>query len=167
MIHLSTYLQIFKKKSIISDTYNFVNSINNSSSSILGVRKHEGVLLFDKQWEFPIDRLKFGKLFSKIVCLIRNNLFTSDYCINLGKQIGSGNFGVVFEAKAYDMVDKNTVTTVAVKTIKISANMTCGIEALISELNTMIHVGRHMNVVNLLGACMGDMNKSNTFIFKF
>jgi len=35
------------------------------------------------------------------------------------------------------------------------------IKALASELKIMIHLGRHLNVVNLLGAYTGNINKSN------
>ena len=32
-------------------------------------------------------------------------------------------------------------------------------KALLSELKVLIHVGQHLNIVNLLGACTKDMRK--------
>lgn len=38
--------------------------------------------------------------------------------------------------------------------------------ALVSELKIMIHLGRHLNVVNLLGAVTKDITKCNEIIFE-
>lgn len=35
------------------------------------------------------------------------------------------------------------------------------VNALVSELKIMIHLGRHVNIVNLLGAYTGNINESN------
>ena len=43
-------------------------------------------------------------------------------------------------------------TVVAVKMVKPQADITY-IKALMAELKIMIHLGRHLNIVNLLGAC--------------
>ncbi len=45
-----------------------------------------------------------------------------------------------------------TVKTVAVKMVKSQTNV-AAMEALMSELKILIHLGSHLNVVNLLGAC--------------
>jgi len=74
--------------------------------------------------------------------------------------LGSGAFGVVFKADAIGIIDKDTTTTVAVKMIKPNTDPSY-IKALASELKIMIHLGRHLNVVNLLGAYTGNINKSN------
>lgn len=50
------------------------------------------------------------------------------------------------------------VTTVAVKMIRSHGNM-MGLKALMSELKIMIHMGSHLNVVNLLGACTKHVTK--------
>ena len=42
--------------------------------------------------------------------------------------------------------------TVAVKMAKSNANV-AALEALVSELKILIHLGSHLNVVNLMGAC--------------
>lgn len=63
------------------------------------------------------------------------------------------------KAEAYGIVTENTWSTVAVKMVKREAD-SLYIRALASELKIMIHLGQHLNVVNLLGACTKDINKS-------
>ncbi|KAA0709396.1 Vascular endothelial growth factor receptor kdr-like [Triplophysa tibetana] len=80
------------------------------------------------KWEFPRDRLR------------------------LGKTLGHGAFGKVVEASAFGIDKLSTCKTVAVKMLKVGAtNNEC--RALMSELKILIHIGHHLNVVNLLGAC--------------
>ena len=50
------------------------------------------------------------------------------------------------------IVSWEAVSTVAVKMVKPQADITY-IKALMSELKIMIHLGKHLNIVNLLGAC--------------
>ncbi|XP_067239768.1 vascular endothelial growth factor receptor 2 isoform X1 [Chanodichthys erythropterus] len=80
------------------------------------------------KWEFPRDRLK------------------------LGEPLGRGAFGQVVEATAYGIEKATTCTTVAVKMLKEGATSS-EYRALMSELKILIHIGHHLNVVNLLGAC--------------
>ncbi|XP_069555342.1 vascular endothelial growth factor receptor 2 isoform X1 [Brachyistius frenatus] len=80
------------------------------------------------KWEFPRDRLK------------------------LGEPLGRGAFGQVVEAAAFGIEKATTCTTVAVKMLKEGAT-TSEYRALMSELKILIHIGHHLNVVNLLGAC--------------
>ncbi|XP_028671672.1 vascular endothelial growth factor receptor kdr-like [Erpetoichthys calabaricus] len=80
------------------------------------------------KWEFPRDRLR------------------------LGKTLGHGAFGKVVEASAFGIDKLSTCKTVAVKMLKEGATANeC--KALMSELKILIHIGHHLNVVNLLGAC--------------
>lgn len=58
------------------------------------------------------------------------------------------------------IIDKDTTTIVAVKMVKPNTDPSY-IKALAAELKIMIHLGRHLNVVNLLGAYTGNINKSN------
>lgn len=76
-----------------------------------------------------------------------------------GKQLGSGAFGVVMKAEAYELEESGVATTVAVKMVKRNSEVDT-IKALASELKIMIHLGKHLNVVNVLGACTGSINKS-------
>ncbi|XP_053709080.1 vascular endothelial growth factor receptor 2 isoform X1 [Synchiropus splendidus] len=80
------------------------------------------------KWEFPRDRLK------------------------LGDPLGRGAFGQVVEAAAFGIEKVATCTTVAVKMLKEGATSS-EYRALMSELKILIHIGHHLNVVNLLGAC--------------
>lgn len=85
------------------------------------------------------------------------------YCFELTeKQLGSGAFGVVFKAEAIGIIHPNVTSTVAVKMIKPNSE-SFYTKALISELKIMIHIGTHLNVVNLLGACTEDLAKSSPY----
>ncbi|XP_044310178.1 macrophage colony-stimulating factor 1 receptor [Varanus komodoensis] len=85
-------------------------------------------LPYNKKWEFPRNNLQFGKI------------------------LGAGAFGKVVEATAFGLGKEDTVTKVAVKMLKSTAQ-TDEQEALITELKIMSHLGYHENIVNLLGAC--------------
>uniref|UniRef100_A0A8C2K2P5 receptor protein-tyrosine kinase n=1 Tax=Cyprinus carpio TaxID=7962 RepID=A0A8C2K2P5_CYPCA len=80
------------------------------------------------KWEFPRDRLR------------------------LGKTVGHGAFGKVVEASAFGIDKIATCKMVAVKMLKAGATNNEW-RALMSELKILIHIGHHLNVVNLLGAC--------------
>ncbi|XP_018340861.1 PREDICTED: vascular endothelial growth factor receptor 1 isoform X1 [Trachymyrmex septentrionalis] len=97
------------------------------------------LLPYDKKWEFPRERLK------------------------LGKQLGSGEFGVVMKAEAHGICESETVTTVAVKMVRRTTNPTY-VRALASELKIMVHLGKHLNVVNLLGACTKNISKRELLV---
>lgn len=73
--------------------------------------------------------------------------------------MGSGAFGVVMKARAYGIIPDEPVTTVAVKMVRRNAE-NAYIRALASELKIMVHLGKHLNVVNLLGACTNNIAKS-------
>uniref|UniRef100_A0A672J3L6 receptor protein-tyrosine kinase n=1 Tax=Salarias fasciatus TaxID=181472 RepID=A0A672J3L6_SALFA len=80
------------------------------------------------QWEFPRERLK------------------------LGKPLGRGAFGKVIQASAFGIDSATGCRTVAVKMLKEGAT-TSEQKALMTELKILNHIGNHLNVVNLLGAC--------------
>ncbi|MEJ1272864.1 hypothetical protein NN561_003720 [Cricetulus griseus] len=80
------------------------------------------------QWEFPRERL------------------------HLGRVLGHGAFGKVVEASAFGINKGSSCDTVAVKMLKEGATASEH-RALMSELKILIHIGNHLNVVNLLGAC--------------
>ncbi|XP_036295771.1 vascular endothelial growth factor receptor kdr-like [Pipistrellus kuhlii] len=82
----------------------------------------------DTKWEFPRDRLQLGKI------------------------LGHGAYGKVVEACAFGIDRASTCKTVAVKMLKDCATSS-EFKALMSELKILIHIGHHLNVVNLLGAC--------------
>ncbi|CAL8308611.1 unnamed protein product [Arctogadus glacialis] len=85
-------------------------------------------LPYDLTWEMPRDNLV------------------------LGRTLGSGAFGRVVEATAYGLAHAQSSTKVAVKMLKSTARRS-ETQALMSELKIMSHLGPHLNIVNLLGAC--------------
>ncbi|XP_027864871.1 vascular endothelial growth factor receptor kdr-like isoform X1 [Xiphophorus couchianus] len=90
--------------------------------------QHDLLQYDSSKWEFPRDRLR------------------------LGKTLGHGAFGKVVEASAFGIDKLSTCKTVAVKMLKDGATSNER-KALMSELKILIHIGNHLNVVNLLGAC--------------
>ncbi|XP_075066138.1 macrophage colony-stimulating factor 1 receptor isoform X2 [Mixophyes fleayi] len=85
-------------------------------------------LPYNEKWEFPRANLHFGKT------------------------LGAGAFGKVMEATAFGMGKDDSALRVAVKMLKPSAHSD-EVEALMSELKILSHLGNHQNIVNLLGAC--------------
>ncbi|XP_059918813.1 LOW QUALITY PROTEIN: vascular endothelial growth factor receptor 3 [Gadus macrocephalus] len=72
--------------------------------------------------------------------------------LRLGKVLGHGAFGKVIEASIHGGSKNSSPDTVAVKMLKEGATASEH-KALMSELKILIHIGNHLNVVNLLGAC--------------
>ncbi|XP_031339412.1 vascular endothelial growth factor receptor 1-like isoform X2 [Photinus pyralis] len=118
---------------------NFENGALESLNPELGIDDQAELLPYDKKYEFPREKLK------------------------LGKQLGSGAFGVVMKAEATGIVEGEEVTAVAVKMVKRNADYTY-IKALASELKIMVHLGKHLNVVNLLGACTKNVAKRELLV---
>uniref|UniRef100_G3WXF7 receptor protein-tyrosine kinase n=1 Tax=Sarcophilus harrisii TaxID=9305 RepID=G3WXF7_SARHA len=85
-------------------------------------------LPYDSSWELPRERLV------------------------LGRTLGSGAFGQVVEATAHGLSHSQATMKVAVKMLKSTARSSEK-QALMSELKIMSHLGPHLNIVNLLGAC--------------
>uniref|UniRef100_A0A1I8MMD5 Protein tyrosine kinase n=1 Tax=Musca domestica TaxID=7370 RepID=A0A1I8MMD5_MUSDO len=97
------------------------------------------LLPYDRCFEFPRDKLK------------------------LGKQLGAGAFGVVLKAHAEGIRPEEKETVVAVKMVKRNANNEV-MRALVSELKIMVHLGQHLNVVNLLGAVTKNIAKRELMV---
>ena len=76
--------------------------------------------------------------------------------------MGTGAFGRVVKAEAIGLKSDEPVTTVAVKMVRSRADI-AAIQSLVSELKIMIHLGSHLNVVNLMGACTKDISKGDEF----
>ncbi|XP_060755802.1 receptor-type tyrosine-protein kinase FLT3 [Neoarius graeffei] len=72
--------------------------------------------------------------------------------LELGKELGSGAFGMVVQATAYGISKPGVSMQVAVKMLK-EKHQAVEKEALMSELKMLTYIGHHINVVNLLGAC--------------
>ncbi|XP_028293052.1 fibroblast growth factor receptor 3 isoform X7 [Gouania willdenowi] len=87
----------------------------------------------DPKWEFPRARL------------------------TLGKPLGEGCFGqvVMADAVGIDKEKPNKPLTVAVKMLKDDATDK-DLSDLVSEMEMMKMIGKHKNIINLLGACTQD-----------
>ncbi|KAL3050053.1 hypothetical protein OYC64_012163 [Pagothenia borchgrevinki] len=87
----------------------------------------------DPRWEFSRDRL------------------------TLGKPLGEGCFGqvVMAEALGIDKDKPKDAVTVAVKMLKDDATEK-DLSDLVSEMEMMKMIGKHKNIINLLGACTQD-----------
>ena len=57
------------------------------------------------------------------------------------------------KGEAIGLKPDEPVTMVAVKMIRSTADAETALESLVGELKIMIHLGTHLNVVNLMGAC--------------
>ncbi|XP_023367422.1 fibroblast growth factor receptor 2 isoform X8 [Otolemur garnettii] len=98
---------------------------------LAGVSEYE--LPEDPKWEFPRDKL------------------------TLGKPLGEGCFGqvVMAEAVGIDKDKPKEAVTVAVKMLKDDATEK-DLSDLVSEMEMMKMIGKHKNIINLLGACTQD-----------
>lgn len=94
------------------------------SSSLTVVSTFE--IPLDPEWEFPSDRL------------------------SLGKTLGEGAFGKVVMGEAVGILGKETTTQVAVKMLKPNATDR-ELADLLSEMDMMKLIGKHVNIINLLG----------------
>ncbi|XP_062547592.1 vascular endothelial growth factor receptor 1-like isoform X3 [Armigeres subalbatus] len=97
------------------------------------------LLPYKTEYEFPKERLK------------------------MGKQLGAGAFGVVMKATATGIMVNEDETVVAVKMVKKQTDNEV-MRALISELKIMVHLGQHLNVVNLLGAVTKNIAKRELMV---
>ncbi|GIX95042.1 vascular endothelial growth factor receptor 3 [Caerostris extrusa] len=97
------------------------------------------LLPYDERWEFPKENLKFGRT------------------------LGQGAFGRVIKAEAFGLNDYEKSTTVAVKMLKERANVNQQI-ALSAELKILIHLGHHVNIVNLMGAVTKNISQGELLV---
>lgn len=85
-------------------------------------------LPLDTKWEFPRERLV------------------------LGDRLGEGAFGLVIKGEALGIFKDNNSVTVAVKMLKEDATDREMMD-LIREMEMMKLIGKHKNIINLLGCC--------------
>lgn len=85
-------------------------------------------LPYDSEWEIPSE------------------------LIQLGPVLSSGTFGRVLEASVSDLIGPNSSTKAYVTTVKDGA----ALRSLLSDLKILLHVGPHLNLLNILGACTKD-----------
>ncbi|XP_063602901.1 vascular endothelial growth factor receptor 1-like [Penaeus indicus] len=124
-------IYIYKKRAYVlrlEDHKIFVRGCPESLNPQLGLDQQADLLPYDTKYEVPRDLIIFDQL------------------------LGSGAFGHVYRATVLNLRPGKPRTTVAVKMTRSHVDST-QLKALRSELKIMMHIGRHMNIVNLLGAC--------------
>ncbi|KAG5675894.1 hypothetical protein PVAND_005754 [Polypedilum vanderplanki] len=146
LVLLSLYLCLkvrIKKRQIAmlkaAGLANFEEGQVESIDPDVNIDEQADLLPYDKKFEFPREKLK------------------------LGKQLGAGAFGVVVKATAQGILHYEEETTVAVKMVKKQTDNEV-MKALVSELKIMIHMGQHLNVVNLLGAVTKNIAKRELMV---
>uniref|UniRef100_UPI00358ED934 platelet-derived growth factor receptor alpha-like isoform X2 n=1 Tax=Myxine glutinosa TaxID=7769 RepID=UPI00358ED934 len=126
IISLIVLVFVWKQKPRYEVRWKVIESISADGHEYIYVDPTQ--LPYDSRWEFSRDALQLGRI------------------------LGSGAFGKVVEATARGMSHSQTFMKVAVKMLKPTAR-TSEKQALMSELKIMSHLGPHLNIVNLLGAC--------------
>ncbi|MEE6462043.1 hypothetical protein FKM82_001471 [Ascaphus truei] len=126
IISLIVLVIIWKQKPRYEIRWRVIESISPDGHEYIYVDPMQ--LPYDSRWEFPRDGLVLGRI------------------------LGSGAFGKVVEGTVYGLSRSQPVMKVAVKMLKPTARSSEK-QALMSELKIMTHLGAHLNIVNLLGAC--------------
>uniref|UniRef100_A0A7N8XUS5 Platelet-derived growth factor receptor alpha n=1 Tax=Mastacembelus armatus TaxID=205130 RepID=A0A7N8XUS5_9TELE len=126
IISLIVLVVIWKQKPRYEIRWRVIESVSPDGHEYIYVDPMQ--LPYDSRWEFPRDRLVLGRI------------------------LGSGAFGKVVDGTAYGLSRSQPVMKVAVKMLKPTARSSEK-QALMSELKIMTHLGPHLNIVNLLGAC--------------
>ncbi|CAH0628823.1 unnamed protein product [Chrysodeixis includens] len=129
----------FRRELAAAGLLYFKEGVTKSLNPDLGIDEQAELLPYDEKFEFPRDKLIFGK------------------------QLGAGAFGVVYKAEARGIINAEETTEVAVKMVKKTAD-NMYIKALASELKIMVHMGKHINIVNLLGACTKNVGKRELIV---
>lgn len=126
IISLIVLVIVWKQKPRYEIRWRVIESVSPDGHEYIYVDPMQ--LPYDSRWEFPRDGLVLGRI------------------------LGSGAFGKVVEGTAYGLSRSQPVMKVAVKMLKPTARSSEK-QALMSELKIMTHLGPHLNIVNLLGAC--------------
>ncbi|XP_049503978.1 platelet-derived growth factor receptor beta isoform X1 [Panthera uncia] len=126
IISLIILIMLWQKKPRYEIRWKVIESVSSDGHEYIYVDPMQ--LPYDSTWELPRDQLV------------------------LGRTLGSGAFGQVVEATAHGLSHSQATMKVAVKMLKSTARSSEK-QALMSELKIMSHLGPHLNVVNLLGAC--------------
>lgn len=113
---------------------NFEMGDIDSMNPELGLNDQVDLLPYNNRFEFPREKLK------------------------LDKRLGAGAFGVVVKRIAQGILPYEDETVVAVKSINKHADNFI-LKALIAELKIMVNLGKHLNIVNLLGAVTKNVAK--------
>lgn len=91
------------------------------------------------EYEFPLD----------------SNWEFSRNHLTLGPTLGEGAFGRVVMAEARGLIKNSTSFIVAVKMVK-EGHTDTDMASLVREMEVMKMIGKHINIINLLGCCSQD-----------
>lgn len=144
IVLLIFYLRIHLDKKEIrelkeSGLANFKEGNLDSFNPELSLNEQADLLPYNNRFEFPYEKLL------------------------LKEQLGSGAFGVVYKAIAQGLIANEKESVVAVKSIsKLASNDK--LKALVVEMKIMMHLGQHLNIVNLLGAVTKNITKREFFV---
>lgn len=112
------------------------NPTNNSTSFKYGLRRSSSMEFYsmydfpcDPKWEVSRDKLKITN-----------------------RKLGEGAFGMVYEGLAKDMGNQFGLVKVAVKMMREDFSDS-NVYDFVKEMEIMKHIGRHSNVIQLLGLC--------------
>ncbi|XP_073959713.1 fibroblast growth factor receptor homolog 1-like isoform X2 [Choristoneura fumiferana] len=75
--------------------------------------------------------------------------------LSVGKILGEGEFGKVVKAECVGILKPGVQSVVAVKMLK-EGHTDAEMMALVSEMEMMKMIGKHVNIINLLGCCTQD-----------
>ena len=103
----------------------------------------------DKDWEFPREQLFLERVILEDFLSLQKSHFL------FLKVIGEGAFGKVMKATASKILKTEDRSTVAVKMLK-EGHTDNDVIDLVAEMDLMKMIGRHINIINLLGVCTQD-----------
>ncbi|XP_041863679.1 platelet-derived growth factor receptor beta-like isoform X2 [Melanotaenia boesemani] len=124
IIFLIILIVLWRKKPHYKGRWKVIESVSSDGQQIVYMDPAD--LPYSSTWEIPRDH------------------------VVLGQVLGSGGFGRVVEATVSCLTGPKSTTKVAVKMVK---TRTDAVQSLMSELKVLVHLGPHLNIVNLLGAC--------------
>ncbi|ODM90595.1 Receptor-type tyrosine-protein kinase FLT3 [Orchesella cincta] len=90
-------------------------------------------------------------------------LSKKDFKIEKNTVLGSGTFGIVYQGNVHRTTGEANII-VAVKTTQPSSPLTA-ITGMVSEIEVMSHLGRHDNIVNLVGIYTKSIRKGKIYLF--
>lgn len=138
---METVHQWTKKVIIVKPNQDEVDGSDGLQIPVVKIEKHRTAIYcndpslmneyefpLDSNWEFPRNRLKFGPT------------------------LGEGAFGRVVMAEAYGLEKPQQTQIVAVKMVK-EGHTDSDIAGLVREMEVMKMIGKHINIINLLGCC--------------
>ena len=127
------------------------------------IEKTASTLTVDDERNFESNPLR-TRADSSVCCALKIQLQTAIETskrdvdrgmFQVGEQIGSGNFGQVYKGILTGLVNENSKTTVAIKTINDEVNET-ELENIICEIKIMSSVDPHLNLVSMVAACSSE-----------